>query len=141
MDGARAFAIYPVVQAFAKEQRRRPSLVLGSVLIHEIGHALGLEHQAQGVMRAVLHPQEIQDVALGLGFTRAEARQLRLGAMRLAAAWRTESAEVLNHHQFPILEPGVCQIAAGHGRGGVTRLRSGDLNALGEARRIDGYAP
>jgi hypothetical protein len=72
-----------VIEAFAANQRRRPSLILACVLIHEIAHTLGLKHQTDGVMRAALNPHGIEDVALGLGFTPAEARQLRMGAMRL----------------------------------------------------------
>ena len=83
LDGARALVFYSVIEAFAANQRRRPSLVLACVLIHEIAHTLGLKHQTDGVMRATLNPHGIQDVALGLGFTPAEARQLRMGAMRL----------------------------------------------------------
>ena len=82
----RAYAFYDAVQAFAQKSHRRPSLILGCVLVHEIAHTLGLTHQIRGVMRPGLHPHDMEEAARGLAFTPAEGRQLRSAVVRLNAA-------------------------------------------------------
>ena len=86
LHAARAFAFYDAVRAFAEKAHRRPSLILGCVLVHEIAHTLGLPHQPQGVMRAGLRPHDMADTVQGLAFTPAEARQLRSAVLRMASS-------------------------------------------------------
>jgi hypothetical protein len=79
----RAYAFYDKVLAFARKSHRKPALILGCVLMHEVAHSLGLPHRAHGVMQAALHPQDLDDASQGLAFSRAEARQLRGAVIRL----------------------------------------------------------
>src|ERR1035441_11126094 len=53
------------------------------ILVHEIGHVLGLQHRDGGIMGARLTLREVDNGALGLMFNLAEGRQLRAGASRL----------------------------------------------------------
>ena len=82
-NGAHVFIFYDTVESFAGATNQRVHVVLGSVLIHEIAHRLGLKHESQGLMATVLCPREMKDVSLGLGFSRAQARQLRIGLARM----------------------------------------------------------
>ena len=80
----RAYASYATAKNLA-EITDRP-VCLGCVMTHEIGHLLGLPHRDRGVMRAALSPRQLDEARQGLGFTGAEAKQLREGVRHLTGA-------------------------------------------------------
>jgi hypothetical protein len=82
-NGAQVFVFLDTVESFAAASNQRVHVVLGCILIHEIAHTLGLKHESHGLMAPVLRPPEMKNVSLGLGFSSADARQLRLGLARL----------------------------------------------------------
>jgi hypothetical protein len=74
----RAYAFYATAAAIADRDLRPVSLVLGFILIHEIGHVLGLSHQSQhGAMAPYLNAHDMDSVALGRPFDERERKQLR----------------------------------------------------------------
>lgn len=88
----RAFVFYDPIRAFVLKGYRRPDVILGCLLIHELGHALGLSHQAYGVMQAAMRPNEMDNIRLGFGFTKQESSRIRAAAQRLCAAPRGDAA-------------------------------------------------
>lgn len=69
-----------MASSIANVQRISPALVLGSVLAHEIGHALLKHggHSAEGLMRAPWNANDWQRAALGLLlFSGAETAAIR----------------------------------------------------------------
>ena len=73
----------PLMDAFNQPAR------LATVMAHEAGHLLGLEHSGAGVMRESFRGVDIDQARLGdLAFSDVESRQLRL-----AAASRLRSRE------------------------------------------------
>jgi hypothetical protein len=59
----RAWAFYEPVTRLALASHRATWVVLGYVMVHEVGHVLGLKHQKKGFMRATLGVLDI-DLAL-----------------------------------------------------------------------------
>jgi hypothetical protein len=85
----RAWVFYSRAQRMAEAAGRSTDLVLAGILIHEIGHVLGLKHQATGIMRPALMPRDVDQLSKCRGFSPAEAKQLRAGVTRLNVASST----------------------------------------------------
>jgi hypothetical protein len=78
-----SYAFYQPVEALARSAEQSVSVVLAFVMVHEVGHLLGMGHSPSGIMKAGLTPRDIQDAAMGrLRFTEGEAK------LRAAAAER-----------------------------------------------------
>jgi len=78
----RAYALYDAA-AMAAERTMRPMYeVLGCILIHEVGHLMGLGHQPHGAMRANLEAADMDSTTMGRAFTAEEGRKLRAAAGR-----------------------------------------------------------
>ena len=82
----RAWVFYPMVQWMAHATSRSTALVLAGVLIHEIGHVLGLKHHSTGIMQPALKPRDLDELSRCRAFSPAEAKQLSEGVTRLNAA-------------------------------------------------------
>jgi len=81
----RAYAFYSTAQSTAALDLRPASLVLACILIHEIGHLLGLSHRLNhGIMRPNLSAREMDNVASGRAFDAWEMKRLRAGAVNLS---------------------------------------------------------
>jgi hypothetical protein len=76
----RAWAFYQAVENLSERMQRPVPLVLGSVMVHEIAHVLGLGHQNCGIMRAAMCPRDVDAMMQGLVFDAAECRKLCAGA-------------------------------------------------------------
>jgi Putative peptidase family len=74
----RGYAIYDSARMVAERTVHPLYLVLGSILIHEAGHLLGLNHEPQGVMRANLDDVDMDLIAMGRAFSPADAAKLRV---------------------------------------------------------------
>jgi len=85
-DRPRAYAFLDAARTAAERTTRPVDEVLGCILIHEVGHLLGLGHQPHGAMRAQLEGLEMDRATSGRAFTGEEARQLRLALSRLGIA-------------------------------------------------------
>jgi hypothetical protein len=77
-----SYAFYQPVKALAGT-KRSVSAALAFVMVHEVGHLLGMGHSAGGIMKALLTWRDIQDAEMGrMRFTEGEAK------LRAAAAER-----------------------------------------------------
>jgi len=78
-----SYAFYQPVEALARSAEQSVSVVLAFVMVHEVGHLLGMGHSPSGIMKAGLTRLDVQDAAMGrLRFTEGEAK------LRAAAAER-----------------------------------------------------
>jgi hypothetical protein len=73
----RAYAFYASARQVSEWKQRPLDLVLACILVHELGHMLGLHHQPHGAMRASLEAEGMDDVVRGRAFTADEGEQLR----------------------------------------------------------------
>lgn len=75
---------YGEVTALANLSRQPASLALAYVMAHEIGHLMGLQHSASGVMKARFDASDLRSASQGrLRFESRQALRLRSAA----AAW------------------------------------------------------
>lgn len=80
-----SYAFYQPVKALAGA-KRSVSAALAFVMVHEVGHLLGMGHSAGGIMKALLTWRDIKDAEMGrMRFTEGEAN-LRAAASERAAA-------------------------------------------------------
>lgn len=98
-----AVVYYPMVKQMATSFCMGEAPILGAALAHEIGHLLGADHSATGVMRARFDWHNIDDMAKGgLLFTRDQGARLRsmaspaVGGLSSAGAY--EVAGQTEHH-------------------------------------------
>lgn len=77
-----SYAFYQPVKALAGS-KRSVSAALAFVMVHEVGHLLGMGHSLDGIMKALLTWRDVQDAEMGrIRFTEGEAK------LRAAAAER-----------------------------------------------------
>jgi len=86
LRGARAFAFWDKIQTLASQSRRRASLLLACVVVHEVAHTFGLKHTDRGLMHRSLSLQDLEDAVHGLAFSGTEARQLKRAVAMLNEA-------------------------------------------------------
>jgi len=90
-EGSYAGVSYPAVKRIAASLQADESLLLGTVIAHEVGHILlrSRSHSANGIMVTHLGPREIQAARRGeLLFLRPEAQRIRAEAVRRTTASR-----------------------------------------------------
>ena len=84
--GSNALVYHHLVQELAREQRLPESLILGSIMAHELGHALlgPGSHSPAGVMKAGLNPADFQLAHRGmLAFSSEQAARIQVGLRQL----------------------------------------------------------
>ena len=80
-----------------------PRHLLGAVVAHEIGHALGLRHATTGLMRARFEIEEVLSLRQGmLAFSTGEASAMRTSALGVSAVRRPELQ--FRHRRFTSAE-------------------------------------
>jgi hypothetical protein len=80
---AASYVYYDRVIAFAESHNASINLTLGYVMVHEIGHLMGLRHTPGGIMAAVFTSQDLRNAASGwLCFAADDVRELRAAVAR-----------------------------------------------------------
>jgi hypothetical protein len=88
-----SYVFYNRVLAFADDASSPTDLALGYVMVHEIGHLMGLGHSPRGIMTAAFTSRDLRNAAAGwLCFEGDDARELR------AAVERSQKASDTAHH-------------------------------------------
>jgi hypothetical protein len=156
-----SYAFYQPVEALARSAEQSVSVVLAFVMVHEVGHLLGMGHSPSGIMKAGLTQRDVQDAAMGrLRFTEGEARLRAAAAERemalLAASTENppcESHQPVSLHPQSLVRikprrvapsPGNQQLGDrrrfAHGQHSVTNSRSpleGHAQSVGLVRNLD----
>ena len=74
---ATAWVFHRAVAALAEAAGRPVPLALAYVMIHEIGHLMGMGHEPSGIMKAGFDKADMRDAAMGrLRFTTKDAERL-----------------------------------------------------------------
>jgi len=82
--GVDSVVFHDRIVAAARRASGRPSLMLGSVMAHELGHWLGRKHAPRGIMKTTFSDQEMPLTSQSLlVFQEQEQRELRAVANRL----------------------------------------------------------
>jgi hypothetical protein len=88
-----AYIFYERARQLAPGAKVGPSVVLGRVLAHELGHLLGLAHSESGLMRAEWNPNDFDPGSLpGMAFTPWDCQRIHAEAAARAAEGRRITA-------------------------------------------------
>jgi predicted Zn-dependent protease len=69
---------YRRVSTFSENAEEPVAVVLACVMAHEIGHLMGMDHSASGIMKAHFDRHDLQDASAGrFRFSAEDARRLR----------------------------------------------------------------
>jgi hypothetical protein len=82
-----SYVFFDRVLHFADDAHSSADLALGYVMVHEIGHLLGLGHRPGGIMTAGFSSHDMRRAEEGwLTFTSDDAKELRAAIIRSMAA-------------------------------------------------------